>query len=197
VVEADWAKIVITTENDADDMKSISDKRKEDRRAVVRILESRGFQKDTIEKEPPLIRDNRANDSDKSKGVKRFRISDGFSIRSEDMKLVRKIISEIASLLDEGVCISWRIEYYVKNIEDVKAALIDEATKDVIKKAGHIAKASGKRITRDKKLKVDRISICQADSSSESIDCGMWNEKESQKKDIRVSVKGKFSAKPI
>jgi hypothetical protein len=195
VIEADCAKLSIKISNDTDDLRTVSAKRKEDKKAVNRILEEKGFPKDAIEKEPPCISNNDTNSNDKAK--KKFTVSDTINVRSNDTKLIRKAMMDVAAILDDDVCVHCNIEYYARDIDKVKAELIEEATKNAIQQAECVADATGKKIAKTKKLKVCRVAVHQADASSGSEGYYAWNEANTHKKDLKVYVRGAFEAKSI
>lgn len=124
-----------------------------------------------------------------------YRLSQGFSIESEDVDKVENISREISSLIAQGVSIeAFQPSYYYTKLDDVKLSLIERASADALARAEKIAENAGAKIGRVASAKMGVFQITGANSNEEFSAGGSFNTSSRQKK-ARITMKVEYRVK--
>lgn len=124
-----------------------------------------------------------------------YRLSQSFSVESNDVDKVENISREISSLIAQGVSIeAYSPSYYYTKLDDVKLSLIESASADARARAEKIAENAGADIGRVASAKMGVFQITGANSNEEFSAGGSFNTTSRQKK-ARITMKVEYRVK--
>lgn len=103
-------------------------------KAIVKFLESNGIAKEEISIAPPEVIDMQAERYGNRDIAYRYNATSVITVTSKNVDKVRKLMSEQAELLKQGIAISggdyrYNVVYEFTGLNDVKPQMIEEATK--------------------------------------------------------------------
>ncbi|HSG68354.1 MAG TPA: SIMPL domain-containing protein [Bacteroidales bacterium] len=120
------------------------------------FLEDQGFSEEEITIGSPNIQDTRANLYGGNSSGSQYRYVAGrdITIRTSDIKKLHETLEQIPSLISKGIIMGsknyWQqIEYLYTRLNDIKPAMIEEATKN--------AREAAEKFARDSESKVGKI----------------------------------------
>ena len=104
-------------------------------KAIVKFLESNGIAKEEISNAPPEVIDMQAERYGNRDIAYRYNATSVITVTSKNVDKVRKLMSEQAELLKQGIAISggdyrYNVVYEFTGLNDVKPQMIEEATKN-------------------------------------------------------------------
>lgn len=104
----------------------------------------------------------------------RYNITSVLTVTSEKVEKVREIISSQSDLLQKGIALSsgdfqYTTQYFYTKLNDIKPAMIEEATKNARNAAEKFAKDSNSKIGRIKNANQGQFSITDRDGNSPHI----------------------------
>jgi len=150
--------------------KSINDKN----RVIIDYLKSKGLDESEISVSAPQIIDMSAERYQSQQSTYRYNITSVLTVTSEKVEKVREIISSQSDLLQKGIALSsgdfqYTTQYFYTKLNDIKPAMIEEATKNARNAAEKFAKDSNSKIGRIKNANQGQFSITDRDGNSPHI----------------------------
>ena len=138
---------------------------------VVSFLKSRGFKEDEITVAPPQLKDLEADQYYNQKNIKyRYIAKSTVTVYSNNVGLVRTSITNLDSLIKEGIALSSdyedRPQYLYTSLNEIKPEMIEEATKNARKSAEKFAEDSGSNLGKIKRAWQGQFSITNRDSNT-------------------------------
>ena len=141
---------------------------------VVSFLKANGLSDDEISIAPPAMVDQQANMSYSSEQVRyRYKANCVVTVVSKNVDLVRKIVSNQAKLMREGVTIvsneydeTSNVTYEFTGLNDIKPEMIAEATKNARKTAEQFASDSNSELGKIKTADQGQFSINDRDQNT-------------------------------
>ena len=163
---------------------------------VKKFLMGIGFKEDEVQLQRISVRDKfsgysveymrnqiRENAKNGIKGLDRYVIGTGLTVRSNNVNLVDGASRRLGELVKQGIAIgeSYNGPSYIYNgLNDIKVEMIERATKNAREAAAQFAKDADAAIGAIKSANQGVFSIEARD------DAGDWNEKNHIKKKVRV-----------
>ena len=139
---------------------------------VNNFLRQQGFKVDEISVSVPAIQDRQAQGfSEEQVRNGRYAGTSTLTVYSNDIEMVRKAMSNLAQLGQNGIAISGQ-DYDVKTqflftkLNDIKPAMIEEATRNAREVAEKFAHDSGSKLGRIKRASQGQFSIDDRDSNT-------------------------------
>jgi len=151
-VKADLALWPIRFVSTADDLGIAQGRIEESRRAILAFLATNGIDSTAVELQELRVTDVLANAYRSGPVESRFIISQTLMVRSEDPDVVRAAGQRVGDLVDAGVVLSSDMgpssgpSYYFTRLNELKPAMIAEATANAREAAQQFAKDSGSRL---------------------------------------------------
>jgi hypothetical protein len=149
LVTSDWAvwtgTFSVRAPALADGYRTLSDQRER----VLAFLVSLGLAAKDVAMDPVDVvaehpRDKDGNETDEVTG---YRLTQGLSVSTGDVSLVDRVSRGSSALLAEGIGFESRApEYYCTTLDDLKLAMLGQATKNARQRAEKLASGSGGRI---------------------------------------------------
>ena len=141
---------------------------------VVSFLKANGLSDEEISIAPPAMVDQQANMSYSSEQVRyRYKANCVVTVVSKNVDLVRKIVSNQAKLMREGVTIvsneydeTSNVTYEFTGLNDIKPEMIAEATKNARKTAEQFATDSESKLGKIKTADQGQFSIEDRDQNT-------------------------------
>ena len=141
---------------------------------VVSFLKSNGLSEEEISIAPPAMVDQQANMSYSSEQVRyRYKANCVVTVVSKNVDLVRKIVSNQAKLMRQGVTIvgneydeTSNVTYEFTGLNDIKPEMIAEATKKARKTAEQFATDSNSELGKIKTADQGQFSINDRDQNT-------------------------------
>ncbi len=141
---------------------------------VVSFLKANGLSDEEISIAPPAMVDQQANMSYSSEQVRyRYKANCVVTVVSKNVDLVRKIVSNQAKLMREGVTIvsneydeTSNVTYEFTGLNDIKPEMIAEATKNARKTAEQFASDSNSELGKIKTADQGQFSINDRDQNT-------------------------------
>jgi hypothetical protein len=104
----------------------------------------------------------------------RYIANTDFTIRTTDIEKLREALSESLELISEGIVIdskdNWRpIQYSFTRLNEIKPAMVEEATKNAREVAEKFAQDSGSKVGKIKSARQGVFSITDLDTSTPEI----------------------------
>jgi hypothetical protein len=141
---------------------------------VVSFLKANGLSEEEISIAPPAMVDQQANMSYSSEQVRyRYKANCVVTVVSKNLDLVRKIVSNQAKLMRQGVTIvsneydeTSNVTYEFTGLNDIKPEMIAEATKNARKTAEQFATDSNSELGKIKTADQGQFSINDRDQNT-------------------------------
>ena len=141
---------------------------------VVSFLKANGLSEEEISIAPPAMVDQQANMSYSSEQVRyRYKANCVVTVVSKNVDLVRKIVSNQAKLMRQGVTIvsneydeTSNVTYEFTGLNDIKPEMIAEATKNARKTAEQFASDSNSELGKIKTADQGQFSINDRDQNT-------------------------------
>jgi hypothetical protein len=175
-VNADLAIWPISFDVTGNDLADLQRKVEEKRGIVSDFLHELGFAKEEISHSAPKIRDNEATPNYESKTPTKFRYTARTIVllRSVNVKLVKQAMEKSGALVGKGVVLSaenWenRTEFLFTGLNNIKPAMIEEATINARSAAEKFAKDSGSKIGKIRSATQGLFSIDDRDMNSPEV----------------------------
>ena len=124
-----------------------------------------------------------------------YRLSQSFTVESSDVDKVEGISRDISKLIAQGVSIdAYNPDYYYTKLDDVKLALIEQASADARARAEKIAENAGAAIGRVASARMGVFQITGANANEEYSAGGSFNTSSRQKK-ARITMRVEYRVK--
>ena len=133
------------------DLGTLYDKIKTTNRTIINFLKDKGITENEISVNAPEIIDMQAERYNTNPVPYRYNVTTDITVTSQQVDLVRSLISEQGELLKQGVAIiggdyRYNIEYDFTGLNDIKPQMIEEATKNARESAMKFAKDSDSKL---------------------------------------------------
>ncbi len=168
---ADLAIWPITFRVTDNDLNTLQNRIDEQRSIIADFLLDAGFKEEELSYAAPRIRDVEADNY--SNRAVRFRyIAEAVvTVRSRDVQLVKETMEESGKLVGKGVVLasdSWEnpTEFLFTALNEIKPAMIEEATKNARKAAEKFAQDSGSRVGKIRNASQGLFTITDRDRNS-------------------------------
>lgn len=140
---------------------------------VVAFLKSQGFTDSEITISAPSVVDKLAREYDSSYGAKfRYTASSTITLYTNQVDKARESMIKVVDLGREGIAIagdSYSTQFIYSKLNDIKPAMIEEATKNARQAADKFAKDSDSSLGKIKRANQGTFSIENRDSSTAHI----------------------------
>lgn len=143
----------------------------EKNKAIVRFLKTNGVADDEISIAPPEILDMQAERYSSNPSPFRYNATSVITVTSGHVDKIRKLMSEQAELLKQGIAITggdyrYNVVYEFTGLNKVKPQMIEEATKNARVAAEKFAKDSESRLGKIKNASQGQFSISDRDANT-------------------------------
>jgi hypothetical protein len=133
------------------DLGTLYDKIKTTNRTIINFLKDKGITENEISVNAPEIIDMQAERYNTNPVPYRYNVTTVITVTSQQVDLVRSLISEQGELLKQGVAIiggdyRYNVEYDFTGLNDIKPQMIEEATKNARESAMKFAKDSDSKL---------------------------------------------------
>jgi len=195
-ITSDYAKWTGTISEESPTLQECFSKLKANNEKVKQYLVSKGFpdEKITVSAINTSILYQNDREGLPTSMISGYRLSQDFTIESNDVKKIDKLSREATELINEGIQInSPTPEFLYTKIGDLKVEMIGLAAQDAKQRAEQIAKSTDNDIGEVRSSKMGVIQI-NAKNSTEISDYGI-NNTSSIEKTITVVVNMSFSIK--
>ena len=133
------------------DLGTLYDKIKTTNRTIINFLKNKGIAENEISVNAPEIIDMQAERYNTNPVPYRYNVTTVITVTSQQVDLIRSLISEQGELLKQGVAIiggdyRYNIEYDFTGLNDIKPQMIEEATKNARESAMKFAKDSDSKL---------------------------------------------------
>ena len=133
------------------DLGTLYDKIKTTNRTIINFLKNKGIAENEISVNAPEIIDMQAERYNTNPVPYRYNVTTVITVTSQQVDLVRSLISEQGELLKQGVAIiggdyRYNVEYDFTGLNDIKPQMIEEATKNARESAMKFAKDSDSKL---------------------------------------------------
>jgi hypothetical protein len=191
-VKSDQASWRLGLRRAGEDLRDVQARLAADRDAAVAFLQKQGFADAEIGREPTRAIDKRAREYDQPQGADRLRyvVTTALVVRTDKVDLVRSSLSATEELLKAGVALDGDREggganprYVVSRFNDLRPALLAEATKNARATAQQFAADAGAQVGRIRSANQGMIQIFGLEGGDES---GPYSPTSSPVKKIRV-----------
>lgn len=141
---------------------------------VINFLKTNGFEKGEINASPPWIMDKLAQGYQKSKIEFRYNATQTITVYSNKIKSVRSTMNKLADLGKKGVVLTNggyqnTTEYIFTRLNEIKPAMVEEATTKAREVARKFAKDSDSKLGKIKKARQGQFSISNRDKNNPHI----------------------------
>ncbi len=138
---------------------------------IVEFLKKRGFDEADITIAPPQLKDLEADQYYNQKTIRfRYIAKNTITVYSKNVDLVRQSISNLDSLIKQGIALSSDYEdqsqYLYTSLNEIKPEMIEQATKNARKSAEKFAEDSGSNLGKIKRAWQGQFSISNRDSNT-------------------------------
>lgn len=165
-VPADQVIWPVSYRQSGDDLLATHARLEADGAKVVAFLKKAGLADSEISYGAPEIRDRIADESMRT--GPRYVLTGKITVNTGKVDLVRSLISRQKELVGEGVSVStesWNTRFLYTKLNDVKPAMVEQATKNAREVAEKFASDSGSHIGRIKSATQGQFSVTDADES--------------------------------
>ena len=133
------------------DLGTLYDKIKTTNRTMINFLKNKGIAENEISVNAPEIIDMQAERYNTNPVPYRYNVTTVITVTSQQVDLIRSLISEQGELLKQGVAIiggdyRYNVEYDFTGLNDIKPQMIEEATKNARESAMKFAKDSDSKL---------------------------------------------------
>ncbi|WP_418696560.1 SIMPL domain-containing protein [Bacteroides sp.] len=140
-------------------------------KAIVNFLEKNGVAKDEISIVPPEIIDLQAERYGNRDISYRYNATSVITVTSKNVDKVRKLMSEQAELLKQGIAITggdykYNVSYEFTGLNGIKPQMIEEATKNARAAAEKFAKDSDSSLGKIRNASQGQFSISDRDANT-------------------------------
>ncbi|MBI9106108.1 MAG: SIMPL domain-containing protein [Spirochaetales bacterium] len=140
---------------------------------IKTFLRQNGIKDEEITVSPPSITDKLASEwNENSDAAFRYTSTQSVTVYSENIESVRSLMNQLAELGKDGIVFtgnSYQIEYLFNRLNEIKPAMIEEATTNAREVAEKFAADSDSRLGKIKKAAQGQFSISPRDNNNPHI----------------------------
>jgi hypothetical protein len=154
-----------------DDLPSMYTNINSKNKAIVGFLMSNGITNEEISVTAPEILDMQAERFSSTKPTFRYNATSVITVTSNEVEKVRKLMAEQAELLKQGIAITggdyrYNVSYEFTNLNDIKPAMIEDATRNARLAAEKFAKDSNSKLGKIRNAYQGQFTITDRDSNT-------------------------------
>lgn len=143
-------------------------------KTIISFLQSNGITNDEITVAAPQVLDMEAERYAQNQSNYRYNITSVITVSSNNVDLVRKLITEQSELLKQGVAIigsdyQYNVIYSFTKLNEIKPLMIEEATKNAREAAEKFAQDSNSKLGKIKTANQGLFSISDRDENTPHI----------------------------
>lgn len=153
------------------DLPALYDRISQTNRTIIAFLKKNGITEQEISINAPEIIDMQAERYNSSPAPFRYNVTSVIIVTSTQVDKVRKLISEQSELLKQGIAVSggdyrYNVQYDYTGLNEIKPAMIEEATKNARQAAEKFAKDSDSKLGKIKRAYQGQFSIEDRDANT-------------------------------
>ena len=138
---------------------------------IINFLKSNGITDSEISVSPPSVYDKQADRYNDDKSVYRYKATSVITVTSKQVDAVRGMMQQQAELMKQGIAIvgdeyQYRVSYEFTALNDIKPAMIEEATKNARNTAEKFAKDSDSNLGKIRNASQGTFSITDSDANT-------------------------------
>lgn len=169
IVESDSARLEFEIEAKKADKQQAYNLVKTQMPIVKKYLEDKGIKDIEIKATNGYNTYRYSANGNMTNDVAYYNLSQPIVIKSNDVKTIKEISSDIQSLLNQGIDINiTSTEYFYSKLSDLKVELLEDATKDAKDRAGAMLKATHNHPGKIQSVQMGVFQITPADSTNVS-----------------------------
>ena len=191
VVTSDRAVISLKFTENGNNINDVNEKLSKSEELICKFLNKQGIDTNEIQEDNVEIQDNYyeyyySNKDGKMPEI-RYKISKTLVVDTNKVDTLKSLQSKTTGLLENNIFVTTNIKYFYSKFDDLKLSLIEDATKDAMERAKHLAKVTGCNLKNIKNLSTGKFNIL--DGSNASADSESWSDGETKyKKRYRIIV---------
>lgn len=141
---------------------------------IVSFLKSNGINDNEISISAPQVVDMEAERYSQNSSPYRYNITSVITVSSDNVDLVRKLMSEQGELLRQGIAVTggdyqYNVQFMFTKLNDIKPQMIEEATKNARESAIKFAEDSNSKLGKIKSANQGQFSISDRDANTPHI----------------------------
>ena len=153
------------------DLATLYDNMNKKSKAIVAFLKEKGISDNEISIAPPEVIDMEAERYNSNNVTYRYNATSVITVTSSQVDKVRALMSEQAELLKQGIAIvggdyRFNVNYEFTNLNEIKPAMIEEATRNARTAAEKFAKDSDSRLGKIRNASQGQFSITNRDENT-------------------------------
>lgn len=170
-VKANLALWNISYKAAGDDLAQLTEKAAADKKVVMDFLTANGFAANELEPQPTTVVDQYANEyASGNKPPQRYIINNAIKVRTDKVDLVQKVSGFSGELIAKGVLLNKDYNpnprYIFTQLDSIRPAMLEEATKSALLVAQQFAKNSNSRIGAIKRANQGVFQILPLDNNA-------------------------------
>ena len=162
-----WPLVVKDVDND---LVSLYDKIEKTTQQIVRFLKDNGISDSEITLSAPDVYDRNANRYSDERIATRYQMQQVVTVSSENVELVRTLVSKQGELLKKGIAITndyeYQVQYDFNGLNGLKPQMVEVATRNAREVAQKFADDSGSRLGKIQSASQGQFSIYDRDSNT-------------------------------
>ena len=138
---------------------------------IVNFLKSNGITDSEISVSPPSVYDKQADRYNDDRSAYRYKATSVITVTSKQVDAVRGMMQRQAELMKQGIAIvgddyQYRVSYEFTALNDIKPAMIEEATKNARSAAEKFAKDSDSSLGKIRNANQGSFTITDSDANT-------------------------------
>lgn len=156
------------------DLSTLYDELKVKNQTVVTFLKSNGISDGEISVSAPQVVDLEAERYNSNNSPYRYNITSVVTVSSDNVDVVRKLMSEQGELLRQGIAVAggdyqYNVQFLFTKLNDIKPQMIEDATKNAREAAIKFAEDSNSKLGKIKSANQGQFSIADRDANTPHI----------------------------
>jgi len=153
------------------DLPMLYDNLKTKNRAIVSFLKSKGITDEEIDISAPQVVDMQAERYNVNPSPFRYNITSVVTVMSDNVDLVRELMSEQGELLKQGIAVTgqdyqYQVQFLFTKLNDIKPSMIEEATKNARVAAEKFAKDSESKLGKIQSANQGQFTVTDRDANT-------------------------------
>jgi uncharacterized protein len=137
---------------------------------IVKFLKDNGIKENEISMSAPEVFDRMANRYVEDKITTRYLIQSVITVSSENVELIKELVSKQGELVRQGIALNtdydYKVTYDFKSLNDLKPEMVEEATRNAREVAGKFADDSGSKLGKIQNASQGQFTITDRDSNT-------------------------------
>lgn len=162
-----WPLVVKDVDND---LVNLYDKIEKTTQQIVRFLKDNGIKDNEITLSAPDVYDRNANRYSDERIATRYQMQQVVTVSSDNVELVRSLVSKQGELLKKGIAITndyeYQVQYDFNGLNELKPQMVEVATRNAREVAQKFADDSGSRLGKIQSASQGQFSIYDRDSNT-------------------------------